>query len=73
MHKCCVAQRGLYATEVNKASDFVSDGIANSLTGTPHPACFVARGAPLDNIHGSFQSVIGARSTAYHSDVLARS
>ena len=57
MHKCCVAQRGLYATEVNKASDFVSDGVANSLTWTPHPACFVARRAPLDNIHVFFQGV----------------
>jgi hypothetical protein len=57
-HKCCIAQRGLYASGTNKASDFVGDNVSNSLNWSPHglglaaPACFVAWYALLANIDG---------------------
>ena len=54
MHKCCIAQRRLYASEANKASDFVGENIANPLPWKPYPACLVAVYALRANIHGPF-------------------
>ena len=59
MHKCCVAQRGLYATEVNKASDFVGEHIANPLPWKPYPACLAAVCSPQANIHALFTGGFG--------------